>query len=68
MTIKLNQFSGRAYYGDETFKISDQGKTFSRVGDNWVSEKGEVIKVFGDTAYNPRTGRDSTNGDPFEDE
>ena len=64
--FKINIFSGHTYYETESMKVSDNGNTFTRLGNTWVGNNGETIQQFDNQLMNTQTGVMSSWGDPFE--
>jgi hypothetical protein len=63
--MNFNIFSGNLYTGTDNFKVSSDGRTFLRCGDNWFSDDGQLIQQRDDVTINYTTGVMSTFGDPF---
>jgi hypothetical protein len=66
--IKVDLFSGRVYTETENFKQSSNGDTFTKCGNMWLGQHGEVIQQHDDDLLNLHTGISSTFGDPFKDD
>ena len=66
--IKVDIFSGRVYTEAENFKQSSNGDTFTKCGDMWFGQHGEVINQRENEAVNLSTGVSSTWGDPFKEQ
>lgn len=63
--INFNIFSGKTYFTAGPFKQSDDGHTFTKLGDNWIADNGDVIQDQGGKQFNFNTGVMSTFGDAF---
>jgi hypothetical protein len=66
--IKVNMFSGRVYTESGNFKQSDTGESFTKCGDTWFGDHGQIIQQRSNDLFNLHTGISSTFGDPFEED
>jgi flagellar basal body rod protein FlgG len=66
--FNLNIFSGNTYTGTDTFKVRQDGEVFTKCGDTWIGQNGQIIRDDGDKQINLTTGIMSTFGDPFGDD
>ena len=63
----FNLFSGHSYTETNNILTSDEGKVFTKVGNDWLSQDGDYIRRDNSGYMNTQTGVSSTWGDPFED-
>lgn len=58
-------FSGKTYIRTGSLMIDSEGKTFTNVGQDWISEDGQYICKTSAGFENLNTGIRSEFGDPF---
>jgi hypothetical protein len=66
--IDINIFSGKVYTTVGDVKVSQDGKTFVKSGEDWIGTNGDFIQQTSNGLLNSRTGIASTYGDPFGDD
>jgi hypothetical protein len=65
----FDMFSGRVYTETSMMRLTQDGRIFTKVGDNYIAPNGELIVKQGGHLLNTKTGIMSNFGDPFlEDE
>jgi hypothetical protein len=64
--FNFNIFSGKTYYGTEDLKVSQDGNTFTKLGNSWFGSNGDIVQKMGDNWTNLNTGVSSSWGDPWE--
>jgi hypothetical protein len=69
MKTFFDMFSGKVYTETPMMRLTEDGRVFTKVGDNYIAPNGEMIVKQGNHLLNTRTGIMSSFGDPFfEDE
>jgi len=58
-------FSGKVYTETSMMRLTEDGRVFTKVGDNYIAPDGEMIVKQGSHLLNTRTGIMSNYGDPF---
>jgi hypothetical protein len=58
-------FSGKTYTETSMMRLSEDGRVFTKIGDNYLTPDGELIVKQGNALFNTRTGISSYDGDPF---
>jgi len=58
-------FSGQLYTETSTMRLTEDGRAFTKIGDNYISPNGELIIKQGGHLLNTKTGIMSNFGDPF---
>jgi flagellar basal body rod protein FlgG len=61
-------FSGAVYTETSTMRIAQDGRIFTKVGENYIDPDGELIIKQGNYLLNTKTGIMSNFGDPFLEE
>jgi flagellar basal body rod protein FlgG len=62
----FNIFSGKTYSRTGDLMLDSEGKMFTKLGNNWISEDGDLIQKTSTGFENLNTGVRSEFGDPFE--
>jgi len=58
-------FSGKVYTETSMMRLTEDGRVFTKVGDNYIAPNGEMIVKQGNHLLNTKTGIMSNFGDPF---
>jgi len=58
-------FSGKVYTETSMMRLTEDGRVFTKVGDNYIAPNGEMIIKQGSHLLNTKTGIMSSFGDPF---
>jgi hypothetical protein len=58
-------FSGKLYTETSMMRLTEDGRVFTKVGDNYIAPDGEMIVKQGNHLLNTKTGIMSNFGDPF---
>lgn len=66
--FETNIFSAKSYLTTDTVKVRDDGETFVKSGNDWISSSGNLIQKTSNGFLNLQTGINSTFGDPFGDD
>jgi hypothetical protein len=61
-------FSGEVYTETSCMRFAQDGRVFTKVGDNYIAPDGELIIKQGGHLLNTKTGIMSNFGDPFLEE
>jgi len=61
----IDKFSGKFYTETSMMRLTEDGRVFTKVGDNYIAPDGEMIIKQGDQLFNTKTGISSNFGDPF---
>ena len=61
----IDKFSGKFYTETPMMRLTEEGRVFTKVGDNYIAPDGEMIIKQGDYLFNTKTGISSNFGDPF---
>jgi flagellar basal body rod protein FlgG len=58
-------FSGQVYTETSMMRITEDGRVFTKMGDNYIDPNGDLIIKQGNYLLNTKTGVMSNFGDPF---
>jgi flagellar basal body rod protein FlgG len=61
-------FSGQVYTETSMMRLTEDGRVFTKIGDNYIASDGELIVKQGNYLLNTKTGIMSNFGDPFLEE